>query len=147
MVVDDKTRKLKAVIKDPRLDHADRQVQRLQHAARRLLTGSRTMKARLFALPPPPRSPRRGRPRAGRRRRREAGQGQGLHRLPRQRQEAGRPGLQGGRQEVQGRRRRRGEARGEGHQGRAGRLGPMPMPPNKVTPDEAKQLVAYVLAM
>ena len=37
VVVDDKTLKLKAVIKDPKPDHADRQVQRLQHAARRLL--------------------------------------------------------------------------------------------------------------
>ena len=37
VVVDDKTRKLKAVIKDPSAGHADRQVQRLQHPARRLL--------------------------------------------------------------------------------------------------------------
>jgi CRP-like cAMP-binding protein len=37
VVVDDKTRKLKAVIKDPQADHADRQVQRLQHPARRVL--------------------------------------------------------------------------------------------------------------
>ena len=32
VIVDDKTLKLKSVIKDKRLDHADRQVQRLQHA-------------------------------------------------------------------------------------------------------------------
>ena len=39
VVVDDRTLELKHVIKDPRLDHADRQVQRLQHPGRRLLTG------------------------------------------------------------------------------------------------------------
>ena len=31
--------------------------------------------------------------------------------------------------------------------GGQGAWGAVPMPPNKVTPDEAKQLVAYVLAM
>ena len=37
VVVDDKTRKLKAVIKDPAADHADRPLQRQQHDARHLL--------------------------------------------------------------------------------------------------------------
>jgi nitrite reductase (NO-forming)/hydroxylamine reductase len=38
VVVDDKTLELKQVIKDPRLDHADGQVQRPEHPERRLLT-------------------------------------------------------------------------------------------------------------
>jgi nitrite reductase (NO-forming)/hydroxylamine reductase len=37
VVYDDKTLKVKKVITDPNDDHADRQVQRLQHAARRAL--------------------------------------------------------------------------------------------------------------
>ncbi len=41
VIVNDKTRKLKAVIRRQEVGHADRQVQRLQHAARRLLRPKR----------------------------------------------------------------------------------------------------------
>jgi hypothetical protein len=152
VVVDDKTLKLKTVIKDPAPDHADRPLQRLQHAARRVLMCRRDdpMKSRTRSdhdeiFPGVAAAFAAGVPGAGQYR---GSDGQGrLHGLPREGQEDDRPVLQGHRRQVQGPG-RDGHADGKGAQGRQGQLRPDPdgaQPPDKISDADLKAAVEFIL--